>query len=91
MKLRSKSPVARGLRAVALSLLILLACIPTNFAPIVVVSAAQTQRERKEVQIWVNTKSWYGKAKQGKYMGECEAQKDGYHPAYHKPYGSNCK
>ncbi len=60
---------------------------------------AQTQAEKKEVKVWVNTKSgvyhcpgtrWYGATKQGKYMGECEAIKDGYRPAYGRPCGSSC-
>lgn len=66
---------------------------PTSLA------AAQTQSEKKEVTVWVNTHSgvyhcpgsrWYGKTKEGKYMGECEAQKAGYRPAYGRPCGSDC-
>jgi hypothetical protein len=61
---------------------------------------AQSQTEKKEVKVWVNTKSgvyhcpgtrWYGATKQGKYMGECEAIKEGDRPAYGKPCGSECK
>jgi hypothetical protein len=61
---------------------------------------AQTQTEKKEVRVWVNTRSgvyhcpgsrWYGKTKQGKYMGECDAIKDGNRPAYGKTCGSDCK
>jgi len=42
------------------------------------------------VKVWVNTKSgafhcpdsrWYGKTKQGEYMNESEAVKNGYHAA----------
>lgn len=43
-----------------------------------------------DVKIWVNTKSgvyhcpdtrWYGNTKQGEYMSESEAVRNGYHPA----------
>ncbi len=50
-----------------------------------------TSRESiASVKVWVNTKSgvyhcpetlWYGKTKQGEYMTESEALKDGYHAA----------
>lgn len=73
---------------------------PTTIAPGTSVWAGQAQQEKKEVKVWVNTRSgvyhcpgsrWYGKTKQGKYMGECEAQKEGYRPAYARPCGSSCK
>jgi hypothetical protein len=60
---------------------------------------ASSQSDKKEVKVWVNTKSgvyhcpgarWYGTTKEGKYMSECEAQKAGYRPAYGKPCGSDC-
>jgi len=83
-----------------LPLVIVLGLAPSGFfTPIRSVCAAQQQPERKEVRVWVNTKSgvyhcpgsrWYGKTKQGKYMGECQAQKEGYRPAYGKPCGSDC-
>ncbi len=85
--------------AVLLAALVL--CLaPSDFTPVRSVSAAQQQPERKEVKVWVNTKSgvyhcpgsrWYGKTKQGKYMGECQAQKEGNRPAYGKPCGSDCQ
>ena len=59
----------------------------------------QAKEERKEIKVWVNTKSgvyhcpgsrWYGATKEGKYMGECEAHKAGYRPAYGKTCGSDC-
>lgn len=63
-------------------------------------SPPQTKREnKKEEVVWVNTSSgvyhcqgtrWYGITKQGKYMGECEAKKAGYRPAYDHPCGSGC-
>jgi len=34
---------------------------------------------------------WYGKTKQGKYMGECEALKAGCRAAYYRPCGTDCK
>ncbi len=82
-------------------LAILLAAGPLPIAYSKASSAAQQQKdEKKEVRVWVNTRSgvyhcpgtrWYGKTKQGKYMGECEAQKDGNRPAYGRPCGSDCK
>ena len=65
------------------------------------VSAPQVsaQKEKKEVKVWVNTRSgvyhcpgsrWYGGTKQGQYMGECEAKKAGYRPAYGRPCASSC-
>lgn len=62
-------------------------CVSNRFAPGDSAPAAQTQTEKKEVRVWVNTRSgvyhcpssrWYGKTKQGRYMGECAAQKVGY-------------
>lgn len=59
----------------------------------------ESQQEKKEVRVWVNTNSgvyhcpssrWYGKTKQGKYMSECEAEKAGYRAAYGNPCGSEC-
>ncbi len=73
---------------------------PSGFSPVGSISAAQQQPERKQVKVWVNTKSgvyhcpgsrWYGKTKRGKYMGECAAQKAGYRAAYGKPCGSTCQ
>ena len=91
----------RHLRPIAAALLaILLLSCPVSFIAPRSVSAAQNQPEKKEVKVWVNTKSgvyhcpgsrWHGKTKQGKYMGECAAQKAGYRPAYGKPCGSDCQ
>jgi hypothetical protein len=88
--------------APALLLAGLLVCIPGAGWLGASRSAAQsqTQPEKKEVTVWVNTRSgvyhcpgsrWYGKTKQGKYMGECEALKEGYRPAYGRPCGSDCQ
>jgi hypothetical protein len=72
---------------------------PIVYRPVSVVFAGQAEKERKEVNVWVNTNSgvyhcpgsrWYGRTKQGKYMGECEAQRAGYRPAYHRPCGLGC-
>ncbi|PYT98263.1 MAG: hypothetical protein DMG38_16005 [Acidobacteria bacterium] len=61
---------------------------------------AQSQSERKEVKVWVNTSSrvyhcpgtrWYGSTKHGKYVGECAAIQDGNRPAYGKACGSDCQ
>lgn len=56
--------------------------------------AGQTRNDiGSGVKVWVNTKSgafhcpdsrWYGKTKQGKYMSESEAVKNGYHAAGEK-------
>ena len=63
-------------------------------------SAPQDSTQKKEIRVWVNTNSgiyhcpssrWYGKTKQGKYMGECEALKAGYRAAYYRPCGTDCK
>ncbi len=79
---------------------ILFAAVPLDNIPTGSVWAAQAKTEKKEVKVWVNTKSgvyhcpgsrWYGKTKQGKYMGECAAQKAGHRPAYGKPCGSDCR
>ena len=60
---------------------------------------ASVENEKGGVKVWVNTKSgvyhcpgsrWYSGTKQGKYMGECEAKKAGYRPAYDRPCGSSC-
>lgn len=57
------------------------------------------ENEKREVKVWVNTKSgvyhcpgsrWYGGTKQGKYVGECEARKAGYRAAYDRACGSSC-
>jgi hypothetical protein len=69
---------------------------PTRNSASATTFTAQTQTEKKEVKVWVNTRSgvyhcpgsrWYGKTKQG----ECEAIKDGNRAAYGKPCGSDCK
>lgn len=60
---------------------------------------ASVESEKKEVKVWVNTKSGvyhcpgsrsYGGTNQGKYVGECKAKKAGYRPAYDRPCGSSC-
>jgi hypothetical protein len=63
-------------------------------------SAPQDNIQKKEIKVWINTKSgiyycpngrWYGTTKEGKYMSECEAQKAGYKSAYYRSCGSECK
>jgi hypothetical protein len=60
----------------------------------------QSQTERKEVKVWVNTGSgvyhcpgtrWYGNTKHGNYVDECAAIQDGNRPAYGKACGSDCQ
>lgn len=67
--------------------------------PLVAAPQASTKEEKNEVKVWVNTRSgvyhcpgsrWYGGTKQGEYMGECEAKKVGYRPAYDRPCASSC-
>ena len=57
------------------------------------------QSQNQEIKVWVNTSSgvyhcpgsrWYGKSKEGRYMGECAARKAGHRPARRKPCGSRC-
>jgi hypothetical protein len=76
-----------------------LLALPNAIAPRTIASTTRTQSQQKEVTVWVNTSSgvyhcpgtrWYGKTKQGKYLSECEAQKEGYRPAYGHPCGSAC-
>jgi hypothetical protein len=88
----------RYLRGVLLA--ILLVSVSVALPPSTTAGAAQAHSEKKEITVWVNTKSgvyhcpgsrWYGATKEGKYMTECEAQKAGYRAAYGKPCGSDCK
>ena len=67
--------------------------------PLVAAPQATTNEEKNEVKVWVNTRNgvyhcpgsrWYGGTKQGKYMGECQAMKAGYRPAYDRPCASSC-
>ncbi len=91
----------RYARLAALALLgTLLSALPASYLTVSTVRAAQEKTEKKEVKVWVNTSSgvyhcpgtrWYGNTKRGKYMGECEAIKDGNRPAYGRPCGSDCK
>ena len=91
----------RYVRLAAITLLGALLCaLPASYLTGPVVRAAQQETEKKEVKVWVNTSSgvyhcsgtrWYGNTKRGKYMGECEAIKDGNRPAYGKACGSDCK
>lgn len=69
---------------------------PHPIASIAIASTAQTQNEKKEIRVWVNTRShvyhcpgtrWYGNTKQGKYLSESEAQKEGDRPAYGRSCG----
>jgi hypothetical protein len=73
---------------------------PAIYVPSLPVLAAQSQNEKNEVKVWVNTNSgvyhcpgtrWYGSTKQGKYESECAAIKDGNRPAYGKACGSECQ
>lgn len=75
-------------------------CVPASVGPNVHILAGEAQTEQEEVKVWVNTRSgvyhcpgsrWYGKTKEGKYMGECAAETAGFRPAYGKRCGSACK
>jgi hypothetical protein len=91
----------RYARLAAFALLGTLLCaLPASYLTVPTVRAAQEKTEKKEVKVWVNTSSgvyhcpgtrWYGNTKRGKYMGECDAIKDGNRPAYGKACGSDCK
>ena len=74
---------------------------PGSGLPSVPVTAPQTstENEKREVKVWVNTRSgvyycpgsrWYGATQQGKYMSECAAKNAGYRPAYDHSCGSSC-
>jgi hypothetical protein len=82
-----------------LAILLAASPVPRTHAGAASPNAAERQ-EKKEVTVWVNTRSgvyhcpgsrWYGTTKYGKYMGECEAIKGGNRPAYGKPCGSDCR
>jgi hypothetical protein len=87
----------KWLSAIALASFLL--GIPTPLLHVTSVIAAHAQADKKEAKVWVNTKSgvyhcpgtrWYGNTKQGEYMPECDALKDGFRPAYGKTCGSEC-
>ncbi len=90
----------RFARLTAIALLgLFLSTLPAGYINSRAARAARTQDDNQEVTVWVNTGSgvyhcpgtrWYGKTKQGKYMGECAAIKAGYRPAYGKSCGSPC-
>lgn len=91
----------RHVRLAAVAVLaILILSFPLEFVNGEPTRAVQTNDDRKEVKVWVNTNSgvyhcpgtrWYGKTREGKYMGECAAIKDGNRAAYGKACGSVCK
>jgi len=89
-------PMTSRLLLHTLIVLLLVLVIASSSVPV----AGLQAQSQEEVKVWVNTNSgiywcpgskWYGKTKKGKYMGECEAIKAGYRPAYNKPCGSSCK
>lgn len=64
---------------------------PRPATTITIASPTQAQSVKTEIKVWVNTRShvyhcpgtqWYGKTKQGRYLSESEAQKEGDRPAY---------
>jgi len=91
----------RYLRLIAATLLGLILLSGPVSAPLPQATpTTQDSTKKKEIRVWVNTKSgiyhcpgsrWYGTTKQGKYMSECEALKAGYRAAYYRPCGSDCK
>ncbi len=55
--------------------------------------------EKKPVKVWAIVPSkvyhcpesrWYGKGRDGKYLDECQAIKEGYRPAFGQGCGSKC-
>src|SRR5262245_36455081 len=61
---------------------------------------SQSTKQKGEVTVWAIPSSkvyhcpgsrWYGKTVEGKYMGECEAVRAGYRPAFGRGCGSQCK
>ncbi len=91
----------RYLRLIAATLFVLILMSGPVSAPAPQgTQTTQDSTKKKEIRVWVNTKSgiyhcpgsrWYGTTKQGKYMSECEALKAGYRAAYYRPCGSDCK
>lgn len=56
--------------------------------------------EKKQVTVWAITASkvyhcpgsrWYAKAKDGKYLTECQAIREGFQPAFGRGCGAECK
>jgi len=95
MNFTRPTKTARALAVPVISLLLMLAVVSASLVMIASASA-----EDEQVKVWVNTNSgiywcpgsqWYGKTKKGKFMGECDAIKEGYRPAYNRPCGSKCK
>lgn len=79
-----------------LILAFVLSWIPQPVPPAIFASTVQAQNEKKEVRVWVNTRShvyhcpgtrWYGNTKQGKYLSESEALREGDRPAYGRSCG----
>jgi hypothetical protein len=75
----------------ALSLFISAPAVPANHSNAISIQS----KGDPSVTVWVNTDSgvyhcpgtrWYGKTKEGKYLGQKAAQTAGYRPAY----GSVC-
>lgn len=83
----------------ALLLAVCVLSVPNGFGRQTLASPPHAQSQQNEIRVWVNTSSgvyhcpgtrWYGKTKHGKYLSECEAQKEGYRPAYGHSCGSAC-
>jgi hypothetical protein len=62
-------------------------------------SEPQDSPTKKEVTVWTITASkvyhcpdsrWYGKVTPGKEVGECQALREGYRPAFGRGCGSEC-
>ena len=86
------------LPVVALLGLILLVVATAAFSPYH--SDSKDSPEKKQVVVWaiMPTKvyhcpgsRWYGKTKDGKYLNECEAVREGFRPAFGQGCGSECK
>lgn len=85
--------------AVIATMLLFAPSLSTSLSVRALALAAVDER-KSEVKVWVNTQSgvyhcpgtrWYGATKRGKFMGECEARKDGFRPAYGRTCGSACE
>jgi len=93
--LRSMFSLAPSVRGVALVFCIV-------FAPSILGKSQNPLLEagqEREVRVWAIQSSktyhcpgsrWYGKTPDGKYMGECQAIREGYHPAFGRGCGSTC-
>ena len=90
----------RWARRFGLPLALLLAVAQCLWAPATVGAPVLPPQSKSEVTVWAIASSkiyhchksrWYGKGTGGKSMGECQAIREGYSPAFGVGCGSDCK